>query len=70
MSSTAHQLRHLQAIAGLERETRSTRSVIEPITDRVTAPAGSPAVIVGHAVWFAVWIGFNSLERRGSPTSS
>jgi uncharacterized membrane protein len=64
MTSTAPERTNIQAIVSLERETRSNRSVMERVTDRITALAGSPAFIVGHALWFAVWIGLNSLGRR------
>lgn len=45
----------------LERETRERRSLLERVTDGVSGLAGSPAFIVGHVLWFAVWIGVNSL---------
>jgi hypothetical protein len=55
--------KNIQAIMGLERETRGKRSVLERITDGVSGLASSPAFIFAHILWFAVWIGANSLGR-------
>jgi uncharacterized membrane protein len=60
---TSPEIRNIQAIIDLERETRDKRSLLERITDRVSALAGSPAFIVAHLLWFAFWIGFNSSGR-------
>jgi len=48
---------------GLERETRDGRSALERVIDGVSRVASSPAFIVAHVLWFAVWIGVNSLGR-------
>ena len=47
----------------LERQTRDKRSHLERLTDAVSNLASSTAFIVSHLVWFAVWIGVNSLGR-------
>ena len=48
---------------GLERDTRDRRSVLERVTDAVSGLASSPTFIVAHVLWFAVWVGINSLGR-------
>jgi uncharacterized membrane protein len=63
MTSSTPQLTNIQAIMGLERETRDRRSMLERVTDGVSHVASSPAFIVAHLVWFAVWIGVNSFGR-------
>jgi len=35
--------------------------VLERVTDGVSALASSSAFIVGHIVWFTVWIAFNTI---------
>jgi uncharacterized membrane protein len=57
---TTAELKNIQAIIALERDTRTKRSVLERVTDAVSNLAGSPAFIVIHIVWFALWLGFNS----------
>src|SRR4051812_1285069 len=57
------ELTNIQAIMGLERETRNKRSLLDRVTDAVSDLAGSPAFLVVHVVWFATWIGVNSLGR-------
>ena len=51
--------RNIAAIAALEREALHDRSRLDRFTDAVTAAAGSPVFIVGHAVWFGGWIALN-----------
>jgi uncharacterized membrane protein len=51
--------RNIEAIATLEREALHDRSRLDRFTDAVTATAGSPLFIVGHAIWFAAWIAVN-----------
>jgi uncharacterized membrane protein len=48
---------------GLERETREKRSFLERLTDGVRALVASPGFILVHMVWFAVWMGANSLRH-------
>jgi len=57
---TTAELKNIQAIIDLERDTRTKRSVLERITDAVSNLAGSPAFIIIHIVWFTFWLGFNS----------
>jgi uncharacterized membrane protein len=63
VTPTSPERKNIQAIMGLERETRGKRSVLERITDGVRGLASSPAFIFAHILWFAVWIGANSLGR-------
>lgn len=60
---TAPELRNIQAIIKLERETRRRRSSLERVTDAVSGLASSPAFVTLHLVWFTLWLGFNSLGR-------
>ena len=48
----------------LERQTLERRSLLHRCSDRVSALATSPAFIVVHVVWFAIWIGVNALIGR------
>jgi uncharacterized membrane protein len=63
VTQASPELKNIQAIIGLERETRGKRSLFERITDVVSRLAGSPAFIVAHLVWFGSWLGVNSLGR-------
>ena len=51
--------RNIEAIAAIERQAQHGRSRLDRFTEGVTAVAGSPAFIVGHALWFAGWITVN-----------
>jgi uncharacterized membrane protein len=56
--------RNIETIAALEREALHDRSRLDRFTDAVTAAAGSPVFIVGHAVWFGGWIAVNVTRDR------
>jgi uncharacterized membrane protein len=56
--------RNIETIARLEREALHDRSRLDRFTDAVTAAAGSPLFIVGHAIWFGVWIALNVMSGR------
>jgi uncharacterized membrane protein len=56
--------RNIEAIAALEREALHDRTRLDRITDAVTAAAGSPFFIVGHAIAFAAWIAVNLASVR------
>lgn len=51
-------LANVRAIADLEREVLHQRSHLQRFTDAVTDLAGSTKFIVGHAVWFLLWVVF------------
>lgn len=53
------ELRNIQAIIGLERGTRDSRSAVERLTDTVSNRASSASFVVAHIVWFTTWIGLN-----------
>ena len=63
MSKPPPQLLNVQAIIGLERESRGRRSWLERATDGVSALVASPVFVVAHLLWFAVWIGLNTVGR-------
>jgi uncharacterized membrane protein len=52
-------LTNIQTVVALERDSRSERTVLERLTDLVSAAASSTGFIVVHLVWFAVWVGLN-----------
>ena len=56
--------RNIETIARLEREALHDRSRLDRFTDAVTAAAGSPLFIVGHAVWFSVWVAVNLMRAH------
>jgi uncharacterized membrane protein len=64
-AQTSPELKNIQAIVGLERETLSDRSWLNRVTDGVSNLASSPAFIVVHLIWFGLWIGLNG-HRSGS----
>jgi uncharacterized membrane protein len=55
---------NIQAVIALERETHRQRSFLDRITGAVTGVAGSAPFILGHLLWFAIWIGFNATARH------
>ena len=59
MTPTDPIVHNVRAVAELERQAIHQRTRIQSFTDRITAFAGSPAFICGHAIVFAFWIGFN-----------
>jgi uncharacterized membrane protein len=56
--------RNIEAIAALEREALHDRTRLDRLTDAVTAAAGSPFFIVGHAIAFGAWIAVNLTGDR------
>jgi len=56
--------RNIEAIAALEREALHDRTRLDRFTDAVTAAAGSPLFIVGHAIGFTAWIAVNLMSDR------
>jgi uncharacterized membrane protein len=61
MSPSTPQLTNIQTIMSLERETRDGRSILERLIDGVSGLASSPVFIAAHVLWFAVWMGVNTL---------
>ncbi len=55
---------NIQAVIELERDTRRERTILERLTDAVSAAASSTRFIVVHVVWFAVWVGYNVWSPR------
>jgi uncharacterized membrane protein len=56
---------NIQAVIALERETRRDRTVLERVTDLVTAAVSSTGFIIVHLIWFTVWVGLNVRSSRG-----
>ena len=57
-------LPNIQAVVDLERETRRERTILERLTDAVSAAASSTGFIVVHLGWFALWVGLNAVFGR------
>ena len=54
VTKSSPELKNIQAILGLERETRDRRSLLDRITDVVSSLASSPAFIAGHFFCFII----------------
>jgi uncharacterized membrane protein len=52
--------RNIQAVAKLELAERLRRTKTEHLVDRLASWAGNPAFPMAHAVWFAIWVGYNT----------
>jgi uncharacterized membrane protein len=61
---TTPELKNIQDIIDLERQTRGNRSRLDRVTDTVIVLASSPAFIVAHVLWFMLWLGFNSFSSQ------
>src|SRR4051812_28345797 len=59
MTVTPPQAKNIEAIIGLERDTRGSRSGLDRFVDAVSRHASGLSFIVAHLVWFAIWIGVN-----------
>jgi uncharacterized membrane protein len=58
--------KNIKSIADLEKEFSSRRSLVDRVSDRITAFAGSITFVVLHVVWFAAWVLWNrGLEAVG-----
>ena len=53
---------NIRDVMALERDTRRDRSTLERLTDLVAAAASSTGFIVAHVIWFAFWVGLNTLS--------
>lgn len=62
-ASTDATLPNVRAVAALERESLRKRTTLDRLTDTVAAAASSTGFILIHVVWFALWIGVNTLSR-------
>ena len=56
-------LPNVRAVAAIERESLGRRTTLDRLIDVVAASASSTGFIVVHVVWFAIWIGMNTLFR-------
>src|SRR5579862_1494257 len=52
-------VQNVRAIGDLERQAIHQRTPLDRMADAVTAFAGSQTFIIGHVVWFALWIVLN-----------
>lgn len=58
--ATTNRLRQT-ATRNANEETEAKLTLLERITDAIAAFSGSLAFLALHAVWFALWIGFNTI---------
>jgi uncharacterized membrane protein len=58
------ELKNIQAIVAMERESLEKRSLLERVTDGVSELASSAAFVFIHLFWFAAWISLNTLRAR------
>lgn len=58
--ATTNRLRQT-ATRNANEETEAKLTLLEHITDAIAAFSGSLAFLALHAVWFALWIGFNTI---------
>jgi uncharacterized membrane protein len=59
--------RSIQAISALEQRALKRRSVTEKISDYIVNQGGRAWTVIAHAVWFGLWIVWNT---RGVPGGS
>ena len=55
---------NIQAVVDLERQTRLERTMLERLTDLVSAAVSSTGFILCHIAWFSSWIAFNVFATR------
>jgi uncharacterized membrane protein len=60
ISIEAHSKKSIKAISDLEHEALARRTAAEAFSDFVVSQGGRPSVIAVHAVWFVVWILWNT----------
>jgi uncharacterized membrane protein len=59
-SVDAYSKKSIKAVSDLEHEALARRTPAEAFSDFVVAQGGRPSVVAVHAVWFAVWMAWNS----------
>jgi uncharacterized membrane protein len=59
-SVDVHSRKSIKAVSDIEHEALARRTAAEAFSDFVVSQGGRPAVIALHAVWFAVWMSWNS----------
>jgi uncharacterized membrane protein len=59
--------KNIQAIAALERAALHDRTTMDRVTDAITGVAGSPAFVIGHALFFATWMIVNLTRYAFDP---
>ena len=59
-SVDANSKKSIQAVSDLEHEALARRTAAEAFSDFVVSQGGRPSVVALHAVWFAIWMVWNS----------
>jgi uncharacterized membrane protein len=59
-SVDAHAKKSIKAVSDLEHEALARRTPAEAFSDFVVSQGGRPSVVALHAVWFALWMLWNS----------
>jgi uncharacterized membrane protein len=58
--------KNIKSVADLEKELQNRRSLVDRISDRITAFVGTLTFVVLHIGWFAAWVLLNrALESAG-----
>src|SRR5262245_27427445 len=57
-------LENVQTIADLEAKSSAQRSALDRFSDRVSGFASSTSFLIIHVLWFAGWVGWNTVARK------
>jgi uncharacterized membrane protein len=57
---------NIESVAAIEQALLNQRSIVDRISDRITAFVGSITFVVLHLMWFVVWVAINyAVEASG-----
>jgi uncharacterized membrane protein len=59
--------KNIRAIAALERAALHDRTRMDRVTDAITSTAGSPAFVIGHGLFFGLWMAVNATRYAFDP---
>jgi uncharacterized membrane protein len=59
-SVDAYSKKSIKAVSDLEHEALARRTAAEAFSDFVVSQGGRPSVVALHAVWFGLWMAWNS----------
>jgi uncharacterized membrane protein len=57
----ADSVANIHAVAQMELDQLGAHTLVERLTERITAAASATPFIVAHLVWFAIWISLNTI---------
>jgi uncharacterized membrane protein len=64
MKQTSAELKNIRDILNLERETLGKPSLLDRMADATSRIASGVAFVIGHVIWFTVWILLNTRYGR------